>query len=79
MFFTSSHPQLVALYRAQEECSIPTLHLKKLCDTHWASHVNAVTTIRKIYPTILRALEDIKNQETNAVVASDCDGLYHEV
>ena len=77
VFFTSSHPRLVAIYKAQEECSIPTLHLKKLCDTRLASCVNAVSILRKIYPVVLRSLEDIKNQETNAVVASDCDGLYH--
>ena len=58
VFFTSSHLRLVALHKAQEECSIPTLHLKKLCDTRWASRVNAVSTLRKNYPVILRALED---------------------
>lgn len=77
VFFTGSHPRLVILTKAQEECNVPNLRLKKLCDTRWASRVDAVATLRKIYPAIVDALETIEDKETNVLVVSDCHGLLN--
>ena len=47
--------------------------MKKLCVTRWASRVDAISTLRKIYPAILNAV--IEEKESNVIITADRLGL----
>ena len=80
VFLTASHPHWITLEKAQDENGIVLKrHLKKLSETCWACHIEAVTALIKMFPAVLQALGEIFERETNSVIAADCNGILQNL
>jgi hypothetical protein len=57
----------------------PKFTVKKLCDTRWESHINAIRALRMDLPKVFQALQDIAKTENKPLVKVEAESIANKI